>query len=387
MNSILIEAAHFSQAQALRDLIARRMLDVGMLEDTVAPDAGATLVFSAAHEAALGNMQALLAVAREMKPRLVVIVDDSADHFSITSDLGGKVKRVNLPQSDGLALTVAADIICADLAKMIAADPATTDLLALANRVAKSDVTVFINGPTGTGKEVLARFIHDRSDRAKEPFVAINCAAIPENMLEAVLFGHEKGAFTGASVANKGIFRAADKGTLLLDEISEMPLGLQSKLLRVLQERKVTPLGAQGEIDVNLRVLATTNRDMRAEVAANRFREDLFYRLNVFPMATQALRSRPEDILPVAVALLRKHSMSLEVFPWLSDGACDVLCNHDWPGNVRELENVMQRALVLQNGGVVQAEDIVIDTVPMLQSFPTPQSSQPTVSRLSAYGG
>ena len=387
MNSILIEAAHFSQAQALRDLIARRMLDVGMLEDTVAPDAGATLVFSAAHEAALGNMQALLAVAREMKPRLVVIVDDSADHFSITSDLGGKVKRVNLPQSDGLALTVAADIICADLAKMIAVDPATTDLLALANRVAKSDVTVFINGPTGTGKEVLARFIHDRSDRAKEPFVAINCAAIPENMLEAVLFGHEKGAFTGASVANKGIFRAADKGTLLLDEISEMPLGLQSKLLRVLQERKVTPLGAQGEIDVNLRVLATTNRDMRAEVAANRFREDLFYRLNVFPMATQALSSRPEDILPVAVALLRKHSMSLEVFPWLSDGACDVLCNHDWPGNVRELENVMQRALVLQNGGVVQAEDIVIDTVPMLQSFPTPQSSQPTVSRLSAYGG
>jgi two-component system response regulator FlrC len=206
-------------------------------------------------------------------------------------------------------------------------------------------------------------------------------------MLEAVLFGHEKGAFTGASVANKGIFRAADKGTLLLDEISEMPLGLQSKLLRVLQERKVTPLGAQGEIDVNVRVLATTNRDMRAEVAANRFREDLFYRLNVFPMATQALSSRPEDILPVAVALLRKHSMSLEALPWLSGDACDVLCTHDWPGNVRELENVMQRALVLQNGGVVQAEDIVIDMVPMLQSFPTPQSSQPTVSRLSAYGG
>ena len=251
MNSILIEAAHFSQAQALRELIARRMLDVGILGETVAPDAGATLVFSAAHEAALGNMQALLAVARGLKPRLVVIVDDSADQFSITSDLGGKVQRVNLPQSDGLALTVAADIICADLAKMIAADPATSDLLVLANRVAKSDVTVFINGPTGTGKEVLARFIHDRSDRAKEPFVAINCAAIPENMLEAVLFGHEKGAFTGASVANKGIFRAADKGTLLLDEISEMPLGLQSKLLRVLQERKVTPLGAQGEIDVN----------------------------------------------------------------------------------------------------------------------------------------
>ena len=154
--------------------------------------------------------------------------------------------------------------------------------MSLARRVAITDVTVFINGPTGSGKEVLANYLHENSNRKDEPFVAVNCAAIPENMLEAILFGHEKGAFTGASNANKGIFRAADKGTLLLDEISEMPLSLQAKLLRVLQERKVTPVGGQRDIDVDVRVLATSNRDMAYEVNQSRFREDLYYRLNVF---------------------------------------------------------------------------------------------------------
>jgi two-component system, response regulator FlrC len=254
----------------------------------------------------------------------------------------------------------------------------------LASRVAKSDVTVFINGPTGTGKEVLARFIHDKSARHASPFVAINCAAIPENMLEAVLFGHEKGAFTGASVANKGIFRAANLGTLLLDEISEMPIGLQSKILRVLQERKVTPLGAQTEIDVDVRVLATTNRDMRAEIQKNNFREDLFYRLNVFPMATQSLYDRALDILPIAVALLRKHAPSLEMIPWLSECARDALLDHSWPGNVRELENVMQRALVLQSGGVIEAEDIIIDVAPMTQLMTSPPAQHAALSRLSS---
>lgn len=385
MTSILIEATRFPKAQDLCALVACRKLDAGLLSETAA--SGATLVFSAAYEAELGNLQALVAVARTHKPRLVVVIDFDAAHFDVESHLGGKVLRLSLPAQDDFALTVAADIICADLGNMIAADPATSELLTLASRVAKSDVTVFINGPTGTGKEVLARFIHDKSDRSQAPFVAINCAAIPENMLEAVLFGHEKGAFTGASVANKGIFRAADKGTLLLDEISEMPLGLQSKLLRVLQERTVTPLGAQKEIDVDVRVLATTNRDMRVEVAANRFREDLYYRLNVFPMATQALSARTRDILPIAVALLRKHASSLETLPWISPEARDLLEGHDWPGNVRELENVMQRALVLQNGGVIAPEDIIIDVLPMARPIPVPQTPHPTFNRLNAIGG
>ncbi len=384
MTAILIETSEFPQAAELQSIVASRKIEVEAKAGLEPSGSGVTLVFSAAFEARLGGAQALVGLARGFRPRLVVVLDCNASSFGIESSLGGKMLRVSLPEANPFGMTVAGDVICADLSQMIAADPATSDLLTLAGRVAKSDVTVFINGPTGTGKEVLARYIHDRSDRAKAPFVAINCAAIPENMLEAVLFGHEKGAFTGASVANKGIFRAADKGTLLLDEISEMPLGLQSKLLRVLQERKVTPLGAQGEIDIDVRVLATTNRDMRREVQENRFREDLFYRLNVFPIATRALCQRPLDILPIAVALLRKHASGLDALPWLSPEACDLLTGHDWPGNVRELENVIQRALVLQNGGIITPEDIIIDAAPMSQLIPTQTAIHPALSRLTS---
>ena len=383
MNDIFIDASHFPQAVQLCEIISGRKLDVKLAKGLTADAVGGTLVFSSLQEEALGGGQALIGFARSLKPKVVVVIDPNAARFSVVASLGGKVIHISLPSNDHFGQTVAADIICADLSKMIAADPATSSLLTLANRVAQSDVTVFINGPTGTGKEVLAQFIHDMSSRKAAPFVAINCAAIPENMLEAVLFGHEKGAFTGASVANKGIFRAANQGTLLLDEISEMPIGLQSKLLRVLQERKVTPLGGQTEIDVDVRVLATTNRDMRLEVQEKRFREDLFYRLNVFPIATQSLRARPLDILPIAVALLRKHANGMDVIPWLSQDARDVLMGHDWPGNVRELENVMQRALVLQSGGVIEVEDIIIDVAPMTQMITSQPAQHAVLSRLS----
>ena len=233
--------------------------------------------------------------------------------------------------------------------------------MSLARRVANTDVTVFINGPTGSGKEVLANYLHDNSNRKGEAFVAVNCAAIPENMLEAILFGHEKGAFTGASNANKGIFRAADKGTLLLDEISEMPLSLQAKLLRVLQERKVTPVGGQRDIEVDVRVLATSNRDMASEVRASRFREDLYYRLNVFPLQTQNLSSRQDDILPIAIKILDKHKKQNGNIPFVNSEARDLLINHSWPGNVRELENTLQRALVLSDNSTITASSIMID--------------------------
>merc|ERR1711916_324453 len=183
-------------------------------------------------------------------------------------------------------------------------------------RGARTDGTVFINGPTGSGKEVLANYLHENSNRKGEPFVAVNCAAIPENMLEAILFGHEKGSFTGASNANKGIFRAADSGTLLLDEISEMPLSLQAKLLRVLQERKVTPVGGTRDIEINVRIVATTNRDMVYEVKNNKFREDLYYRLNVFPIRTIDLSKREEDIIPITVAMIKKHCENEKDFPY-----------------------------------------------------------------------
>jgi two-component system response regulator FlrC len=230
----------------------------------------------------------------------------------------------------------------------------------MAARVAKTDVTVFVNGPTGSGKEVLGKLIHAYSPRKSAPFIAINCAAIPENMLEAILFGHEKGAFTGASTPNKGIVRAAQGGTLMLDEISEMPMGLQAKLLRVLQEKTVTPLGSQKEEKVDIRVIATSNRNMMAEVRAGKFREDLFYRLNVFPLSTVALNDRKDDLPALAVAMIRRHTPESTALPILSDSAIQTLMDHDWPGNVRELENIIQRALVLHEDGIITSDDIMI---------------------------
>lgn len=243
----------------------------------------------------------------------------------------------------------------------VASEPASRQLLELAARVARSDSTVLICGESGTGKEVLARYIHQQSPRAAQPFVAINCAAIPDNMLEATLFGHEKGAFTGAIAAQTGKFEQAEGGTLLLDEISEMPLGLQAKLLRVLQEREVERVGGRKPIALDIRVLATSNRDMAGEVAAGRFREDLFYRLSVFPLAWQPLRERAGDILPLAERLLARHVAKMKHAPVrLSAAAQACLQAYAWPGNVRELDNALQRALILQQGGVIEAADFCL---------------------------
>ncbi|MFS0826391.1 sigma-54-dependent transcriptional regulator [Pseudomonas phoenicis] len=243
----------------------------------------------------------------------------------------------------------------------VACESSSRQLLALAARVARSDSTVMICGESGTGKEVLARYIHQQSTRAEGPFVAINCAAIPDNMLEATLFGHEKGAFTGAIAAQPGKFEQADGGTLLLDEISEMPLTLQAKLLRVLQEREVERVGGRKPIPLDIRVLATSNRDLAAQVAAGAFREDLYYRLSVFPLAWQPLRERRDDILPLAERLLARHAGKLRLGAVrLSPQARDCLREHDWPGNVRELDNAVQRALILQQGGVIEAADFCL---------------------------
>lgn len=239
-------------------------------------------------------------------------------------------------------------------------------LAELARRVAASDCTVLIAGESGTGKEVLARYIHQHSPRAAAPFVAVNCAAIPENMLEAILFGYERGAFTGAHASHPGKFEQAQRGTLLLDEVTEMPLGLQAKLLRVLQEREVERLGGRAPVALDVRVLATTNRTLRAEVAAGRFREDLYYRLNVFPLATAPLRERRDDVLPLAMHLLNARSRGGRPIPALSAEAAHMLLTYAWPGNVRELDNVMQRALILVNGPVIRAEHIQLETAPAL---------------------
>ena len=242
---------------------------------------------------------------------------------------------------------------------MITVDPSSIELAAIAKRVADSEASIMITGESGTGKEVLARFIHNNSSRAEQPFVAINCAAIPENMLEATLFGYEKGAYTGAYKASPGKFEQAQGGTILLDEISEMDIGLQAKLLRVLQEKEVERLGGNKIIDLDVRVLATSNRDMQEVVAEGKFREDLYYRLNVFPLHLLPLSERADDIVPLTMKLLEKHALTAHrAIPALSDEAAQKLTDYNWPGNVRELDNVVQRALILQSGDSVLENDI-----------------------------
>jgi two-component system, response regulator FlrC len=241
---------------------------------------------------------------------------------------------------------------------LIAEDPLMRELLRLAARVAQSAATVLLTGESGSGKEMFARFVHDNSPRASGPFVAINCAAIPENLLEATLFGHERGAFTGAQATQAGKFEQANGGTLLLDEISEMPLALQAKLLRVLQEREVERVGGRKPIALDIRILATTNRDLADMVRDGRFREDLFYRLNVFPLRVPPLRERPRDIVPLARHFAAR--MSAERRIQFSAEAEAVLRSHSWPGNVRELENTVQRALILASGETIAASDIVV---------------------------
>ena len=250
---------------------------------------------------------------------------------------------------------------------MVAFADVSRRLADLARRVAASDCTVLITGESGTGKEVLAQFIHRNSPRATRAFVAVNCAAIPENMLEAMLFGYERGAFTGAHAAHAGKFEQAQGGTLLLDEVTEMPLSLQAKLLRVLQEREVERLGGRMPITLDVRVLATTNRNLRAEVGAGRFREDLYYRLNVFPLSTAPLRERRDDVLPLAMRLLTARCRPGERIPALSADAAHLLLTYPWPGNVRELDNVMQRALILANGPVIHSEHMQMEGVGFMQ--------------------
>ncbi|SFS12880.1 sigma-54 interaction domain-containing protein [Sphingomonas jatrophae] len=240
-------------------------------------------------------------------------------------------------------------------------EPASAALLRLAERVADSDATVLILGETGTGKEGFARFVHAASPRAAGAFVAVNCAALPETMLEAMLFGHQKGSFTGAGAASEGLFRAAEGGTLFLDEVAELPLPLQAKLLRAIQEREVLPVGATQAVAVDVRIVAAANRDLAAEVAAGRFRADLYWRLNVMPLTLQPLSARRQDVRAIAAALMLRHLRPGLPFPWPTTDALDTLMAHSWPGNVRELENVIQRALLLRAGPRIDADDLAID--------------------------
>jgi two-component system response regulator FlrC len=258
----------------------------------------------------------------------------------------------------GLALVAE---LCRPAARPAVGEPESAIYLKLAEKVAASDATVLVLGETGTGKEGIARFIHAASPRADKPFVAVNCAALPDTMLEAILFGHAKGAFTGAAGASEGLFRAAEGGTLLLDEIAEMPLPLQAKLLRAIQEREVLPVGATQSVKIDVRIIAAANRELATEVAEGRFRADLYWRLNVMPLALKPLKARRLDIRAITAALILRHTREGESVAWPTANALDRLMAHEWPGNVRELDNVIQRALLLRMGDRIEADDLAIE--------------------------
>ena len=318
---------------------------------------------------------------REREDRRVLLATEigHATHRDILINLVDGAPSL-VPAANGLPARVAfgledmgfAFALIAELARP-AAVPAVGDagsarLMTLAGRVARSDATVLIQGDTGTGKEGMARFLHVQSGRVTRDFIAVNCAALPETMMEAMLFGHKKGSFTGAAQASEGLFLAADGGTLFLDEIAELPLSLQAKLLRALQEGEVLPVGATHSVPVNVRIIAACNRNLAAEVAAGRFREDLYWRLNVMPLELRPLAERPGDVTAIAAAmLLRQQDSAKDAFVWPTAAALEKLAAHVWPGNARELGNVLQRALVLRDGDRIEPVDLHISGAPQLR--------------------
>ncbi|WP_446653801.1 sigma-54 interaction domain-containing protein [Blastomonas sp.] len=278
-----------------------------------------------------------------------------------------------------LGLALVAELLRAGRGPAVG-EPAMAKLMGYAARIARSEAAVLIQGETGTGKEGMARLVHDESPRAKGPFIAVNCAALPETMVEAILFGHKKGAFTGASADGEGLFRAAHGGTLFLDEITELPLALQAKLLRALQEGEVLPVGETRAVKVDVRIVTAANRDAAELVAAGEFREDLYWRLNVMPIALPRLADRRQDVRAIAAAMLLRMQNDAGDFAWLSAEALETLQAHSWPGNARELGNVLQRALVLREGDVIEAEDLGLAPARLFTPAPVQPAAAPAIS-------
>jgi len=309
----------------------------------------------------------LLKTLREQYPNIPVLM------MTAYATVQAAVEAIRLGAIDYLAKPFSPEVLLNTVSRYVSAEPVASfepivaaasskQLLTLCGKVARTEASVMITGPSGSGKEVLARYIHQLSERSGGPFVAINCAAIPENMLESTLFGYEKGAFTGAITGCPGKFEQAQHGTILLDEITEMDLNLQAKLLRVLQEREVERLGGRKTLKLDVRVLATSNRNLKQAVEQGRFREDLYYRLNVFPLSWPALCERPADIVPLALHLLQRHCRATgRAVVRLTEAAALQLTRYSWPGNVRELDNVIQRALIICQNDSIETDDILLE--------------------------
>ena len=289
----------------------------------------------------------------------------------IGNDTKAAVKAIRAGAKEYVPLPPSTDLIAAILEAVaeenhaiVHEDPRMAEVLNMANKVASSTATVLVSGSSGTGKELVARYIHGKSDRKSKRFVAVNCAAIPENLMESELFGHEKGAFTGAVARRLGKFEEAQGGTLLLDEISEMAAHLQAKLLRAIQEREIDRVGGNKPIPVDVRIIATTNRNMKDEISKGNFREDLFFRLNVISLEIPSLKDRPADISVLAEYFISKYSEANALpTPLLSNEATKLLNSYDWPGNVRQLENTIHRAVLLSTGKKIEPEAIILDGI------------------------
>ena len=347
MSTFGISDALCARVPALQAWLEHAYLDIAPVAAHAPREKGSIYVMLAS-EIAFANCRDILIDYREGEPRFIraanglpARVDFGAADMEFACALVGELLRPSGTPAVG--------------------DSASARLMSLASRIAMSDATVLIQGDTGTGKEGMARFLHARSGRRDQDFIAVNCAALPETMMEAMLFGHKKGSFTGAAQSSDGLFLAADGGTLLLDEIAELPLNLQAKLLRALQEGEILPVGATHAVPVNVRVIAACNRDLAAEAEAGRFRSDLYWRLNVMPLAMIPLADRRGDVLAIAAAMLlgfdEKHNAD-DPFVWPTGEAIAALKTHQWPGNARELGNVLQRALVLREGEHITASDL-----------------------------
>jgi len=373
----------------------------------IAMDRGARVAFSGDVEAALTALRRgqgadlLLVDVRQDIARLVRGL--AAERFAVPviacgvkSDADAAVAAIRAGAKEFIPLPPDAELIAAVLEAvaeesrdLIAADPAMKKVIALADQVAGSEASILITGESGSGKEVIAKYLHQKSRRADKPLISINCAAIPENLLESELFGHEKGAFTGAVARRIGKFEEAEGGTILLDEISEMDVRLQAKLLRVLQERVIDRVGGAKPIRINIRVLATSNRDLREEVRKGAFREDLFFRLNVVNLTVPPLRDRPGDIFALADHFAKKYAqLNAIAFRPISEDGRRAIASAAWPGNVRELENAIHRAVLLAQGPEIGREAIRLpDGMPLQQStapLPAGENGETLVGRTVA---
>ena len=338
------------------------LIDSGVRSDKV-------FVSSASANTDLKSDKNLITFLKKNGFKRAVILEWNANTFSVEGLLNGAISICKVPVSVNdksslkyFYLNYFIESIVKSIPNLPCVDDKSVKLTALVRKIATTDATVLVNGPTGTGKELVSNLVHHFSNRRENAFVAVNCAAIPDQMLESMLFGHEKGAFTGAVQPNKGLLRAADQGTVLLDEISEMPLTLQAKLLRVIQEKKVMPIGTSQEINVDVRIVATTNRNMLEEVKKGNFREDLYYRLNVFPVNTLHLSERRSDVPSIVANMLYKMDLDYNEKTNICSEALVQLENYNWPGNVRELHNVIQRAKILCSNGEIQTADLIFDS-------------------------